>query len=317
MNEVFSQVVMDPIRLLFDSIQVFLPRIFWAMGVFLIGYLLGVVLRHVTHYLLWAVGLNLAAERAGISAFLRRGQVERYPSELIGSFLFWMIMFSAFMISLYHLGLTAAESLLLSLFLYVPQGLAALFIVIVGLFLAGFTARLVEGTVAAANIRAATLLGYGARVAIVLLACFIALEKLDVGLGGLMGGLVVVLVSIPVGLVFAFSIGGRQFIQDLIAGQSLIRVLYPGDEVTVGEHRGTVSEIGLTSTTIRTLAGDVVMANSVLAAQTVIVRSRAPRPENAPENAGMFEETVAEEPETPPPKSGSSQEPAVTPTAAK
>ncbi|GEM_PF-162274 len=315
MNEVFDQVVLDPLRVLFLSIQVFLPRIFWAMGVLLIGYLLGIVLRQVVHILLWAVGLNMAAERAGISAFLRRGHVDRQPSELVGSLVFWVIAFSAFMIALYHLGLTAAEQILLNFFLYVPQGLVALFIVIVGLFLAGFTARLVEGSVAAANIRAASLLGYGARVVIVVLACFIALEKLDIGLGGLMTGMVVVLISIPVGLVFAFCIGGRQFIQDLIAGQSLTHVLSPGDSVKVGEHRGEIAEIGLTATTIRTPSGEVVLSNSALAAQVVLVQSRAARPELAPQEMEQFPEE-AEAP-VPPPAPPAPAKAVVTSDAAK
>ncbi|MBI2951248.1 mechanosensitive ion channel [bacterium] len=315
MNEVFDQVVLDPLRVLFLSIQVFLPRIFWAMGVLLIGYLLGIVLRQVVHILLWAVGLNMAAERAGISAFLRRGHVDRQPSELVGSLVFWVIAFSSFMIALYHLGLTAAEQILLNFFLYVPQGLVALFIVIVGLFLAGFTARLVEGSVAAANIRAASLLGYGARVVIVVLACFIALEKLDIGLGGLMTGMVVVLISIPVGLVFAFCIGGRQFIQDLIAGQSLTHVLSPGDSVKVGEHRGEIAEIGLTATTIRTPSGEVVLSNSALAAQVVLVQSRVARPELAPQEMEQFPEE-AEAP-VPPPDPPAPAKAVVTSDAAK
>lgn len=314
MNEVFDQVVLDPLRVLFLSVQVFLPRIFWAMGVLLIGYLLGVVLRQMVHYLLWAVGLNMAAERAGILAFLRRGHVDRQPSELVGSLVFWVIAFASFMIALYHLGLTGAEQILLNFFLYVPQGLVALFIVVVGLFLAGFTARLVEGSVAAANIRAASLLGYGARVVIVVLACFIALEKLDIGLGGLMVGMVVVLVSIPIGLVFAFCIGGRQFIQDLIAGQSLTHVLSPGDSVSVGEHQGEIAEIGLTATTIHTASGEVVMSNSILAAQVVVVRSRVSRPEPAPEEAEQFPEEPAEASAPEPP---ATQKAVVTSDAAK
>ncbi|MSS73258.1 MAG: mechanosensitive ion channel [Candidatus Latescibacteria bacterium] len=314
MNEVFDQVVLDPLRVLFLSVQVFLPRIFWAMGVLLIGYLLSIVLRQIVHYLLWAVGLNMAAERAGISAFLRRGHVDRQPSELVGALVSWVIAFASFMIALYHLGLTAAEQILLNFFLYVPQGLVALVIVIVGLFLAGFTARLVEGSVAAANIRAASLLGYGARVVIVVLACFIALEKLDIGLGGLMVGMVVVLVSIPIGLVFAFCIGGRQFIQDLIAGQSLIRVLSPGDSVSVAEHRGEIAEIGLTATTIHTPSGEVLMANSVLAAQVVVVRSRVARPESTSEESDPFSE---EPDETPPPEPPAPRKAVVTSDAAQ
>lgn len=314
MNEVFDQVVLDPLRVLFLSVQVFLPRIFWAMGVLLIGYLLSIVLRQIVHYLLWAVGLNMAAERAGISAFLRRGHVDRQPSELVGALVFWVIAFASFMIALYHLGLTAAEQILLNFFLYVPQGLVALVIVIVGLFLAGFTARLVEGSVAAANIRAASLLGYGARVVIVVLACFIALEKLDIELGGLMVGMVVVLVSIPIGLVFAFCIGGRQFIQDLIAGQSLIRVLSPGDSVSVAEHRGEIAEIGLTATTIHTPSGEVLMANSVLAAQVVVVRSRVARPESTSEESDPFSE---EPDETPPPEPPAPRKAVVTSDAAQ
>jgi small-conductance mechanosensitive channel len=312
MNEVFDQVVLDPLRVLFLSVQVFLPRIFWAMGVLLIGYILGVLLRQIVHYLLWAVGLNMAADRAGISAFLRRGHVDRQPSELVGSLVFWVITFASFMIALYHLGLTAAEQILLNFFLYIPQGLVALFIVIVGLFLAGFMARLVEGSVAAANIRAASLLGYGARVVIVVLACFIALEKLDIGLGGLMVGMVVVLVSIPVGLVFAFCIGGRQFIQDLIAGQSLIRVLSPGDSVSVGEHRGEITEIGLTATTIHTASGEIVMANSLLAAQIVVIRSRTPEP------SSEASEPFRQAPDEPPaPQPEPSRKTVVTSDAAK
>ena len=316
MNEVFDQVVLDPMQVLLLSIRVFLPRIFWAMGVLLIGYFLGTILRWVVHYLLWAVGLNMAAERAGISAFLRRGHVDRQPSELVGSLVFWVIAFSSFMIALYHLGLTAAEQILLNFFLYVPQGLVALFIVIVGLFLAGFTARLVEGSVAAANIRAASLLGYGARVVIVVLACFIALEKLDIGLGGLMTGMVVVLISIPVGLVFAFCIGGRQFIQDLIAGQSLTHVLSPGDSVKVGEHRGEIAEIGLTATTICTPSGEVVISNSALAAQVVLVQSRAARPELVPQEMEEFPEGPAETP-APQPAPPAPEKAVVTSDAAK
>jgi hypothetical protein len=88
----------------------------------------------------------------------------------------------------------------------------------------------------------------------------------------------------------------------------------------VGEHRGTITEVGLTATTIQTLVGDVVMSNSVLAAQIVLVRSRIPRPEPTPETTAQATEgpeALESREEIRSPEPSPSPEITATPTAAK
>lgn len=77
-------------------------------------------------------------------------------------------------------------------------------------------------------------------------------------------------VSIAAGIAFQ-TVLGNMFAGIVLVTRDVFRV---GDQIAVGEHRGTITQIDLTSTTLRTFDGQlVVVPNSVLHSEVVTVQT--------------------------------------------
>ena len=93
--------VLLPIETIVDQIVLFLPNVFGAIIIFLVGWLVARIARAVVTNLLAAVGLDRAAERFG----LRRLLGSRTPSALLGGIAYLLVLFPVILTGLDRLSL--------------------------------------------------------------------------------------------------------------------------------------------------------------------------------------------------------------------
>jgi hypothetical protein len=183
------------------------------LGVFLI-LLVGWVIANALQKVLiriakpWLDGL---AERLWIAEILRKGEVGLTLSELCGAFLYWIVILATMIAALNALQLTEAARLLERVLAYVPDVIAGIIMLVLGLFFASLVGGLVQTAAANAGVPQAKGLGQIARAVVIIFASVVAMEKFFSSVV-LQTTFTIVVASVCFGLALAFGLGCKDLV---------------------------------------------------------------------------------------------------------
>ena len=167
----------DSVRAMFVRVGEALPRVAVAILIFVAGWLIARAVKWAVIKALKVVSFDELAEKIRINDFLRRGDVKVHLSELVGVFLYWLILLAFLLAVLDLLGMTVAAELLERVLAYVPQVIAGILVLVLGLFFATLVSGVVQTAAANAGMGQAKALGQIARVVVTIFAAVVALEK--------------------------------------------------------------------------------------------------------------------------------------------
>ncbi len=213
-------VVVDPVKAMFIRVWGYIPAIAGAIVILIVGWLAAKLIEAVVVRVLKAVRLDVASDKAGIANVLAQGEIKLTISELIGAVIYWIVVLVVIATALGTLNLSVAADLVARLIEYVPNILAALFIMIVGAFLADFVAKVVLTTASNAGISKARLLAKVARFILITFAVVVAIEQLKIASTLIILAINIILISIGLSIALAFGLGCKdiagKFIQEVV-----------------------------------------------------------------------------------------------------
>lgn len=267
-----KDVTMGPLQQASRAISSYFPQVLGALGILVVGWLVAVLLRKITAKALRALGLDVIAERTGMTDVLQRGSIRKRPSELIGAGIYWLILFSALVAMFNTLGLNMASMLLQSIVTYIPHLLIALLLLSLGFFASRYIDTLVTAAATAFDLPAPHAWGRVAQSLILFMAGVVALGELDISTQIISLTFLVFLGVAGIAAAMAFGLGARRVVEQLAAGQGLRQLLQPGDVIQYDCHEGTLEAVGYTHISLRTDQGVVTIPNTVMLNATIIKR---------------------------------------------
>lgn len=190
-----------------------------ALIIFLIGWLVAILIKKAIVRILNILRIDSIAEQAKIADFLSRGGVKHTLSEIIGTIIYWVILWGVLISSLNMLALTGVSGFLDKILAYVPHVIGAIMILIVGIFISAFVASATRTAVANIGLSQVNLLSKFAQVMIIIFTILIALDELKIGTV-LTSAMNIVLGAVGLGVALAFGLGCKdiaaRFVSDLI-----------------------------------------------------------------------------------------------------
>jgi len=213
-------VVVEPFKAMLMKIWSYIPAIAGAIVILIVGWLIAKLVEAIIVRVLKSVRLDMASDKAGLTNVLAQGEIHMSVSELIGAVIYWIIILVVIATALGTLNLTVAAELISRLIEYIPNILGAIFIVIVGTFLADFVSAIVRTTANNAGIRKANLMAKMIKTILVVFAIVIAIEQLKIASTLIVLAVNVILISIGIGIALAFGLGCKdiagKYVQDLV-----------------------------------------------------------------------------------------------------
>jgi hypothetical protein len=204
-----TTVVTDAWNAFAVKITAFLPALIGAIIIFVAGWIIARLVKFGVERLLKLVRFDKATEKAGVQEFLKKGAIVKTPAEIIGSLVYWFIMILVIIASLDALGLPIVSDLLNSIFLYIPNVVAAIIVLILGFLLGNLLSAVVRTASSNAGLKNAEGLGKLALYAIVFFSGAIALIQLGIGEDIVASAFGLVFGAAALGLALAFGLGGR------------------------------------------------------------------------------------------------------------
>lgn len=195
----------------------FIPDLIGAFIVLVVGWIFAIALGKIATQILRAFRLDQVTEKVGLKSGLEKAGYEFDVSEAGGWLVKWFFVIVFVMAGTELLGLESVSNFLKDdVVSYVPQVIAAAAILLIGIVLAQWLAKVVRGSVQAAELRSPGLLAGVTRWIVYIFTVFTALYQLGVGraiINTLITGFVALL-AIAGGL--AFGLGGRDMAADLL-----------------------------------------------------------------------------------------------------
>ena len=216
----WNTVVMQPVATMLVRIAGFLPILLGVLVILIVGWIIAGMLKNVVIKVLKLIQLDTASEKAGLGDILRRGGIKQTLSELIGVLIYWLVMLLVFMTALNALGMTVAASLLDKVILYIPNVIAAVFILALGIFFSSMVGTVVRTASSNAGITQSKFLGQLTQTVIMIFAAVITLEQLNIASSILALAINIILASMGLALAIAVGLGSKdiagKLMQDLV-----------------------------------------------------------------------------------------------------
>lgn len=206
----------EPVREMWTKILSFLPSLLVALFILLVGLLLARLVGTMIERLLRLARFDILTERAGINQALQQGQIKATPSGVVGKLFYWIVVLLALVMAIDALGLTVATELLNRILLYIPNVIAAVFILALGFFFGGLARGFVQtlaGGVRAVNPQT---IGKVAQAAVVIFAVAASLEQLRIATTIITNAFTLLFGALALGLALAFGLGCKDLVKQWV-----------------------------------------------------------------------------------------------------
>lgn len=229
-----------------DQLAAFAPALLGAVGLLAAGWLVGRLLsRGITKLIDTLVpGLE---ERATRVTLARLG-IEQRLAELVGRFVFWVVLAVFAAAAVETLGLPVVAAWVGQLGALLPRLLVGGLIVVVGLFVGSIARDAVAAAARAGGAARADLLGRIVQGAVVVTAVVTGLEQIGVDSRFLTSMLVVVAGGALGGTALAFAFGARTEVSNIVAMHYVRQTYRAGQLIKLGPVHGRIQ--AFTKTTV-------------------------------------------------------------------
>ncbi len=212
----FQTAIMDPVNATLVQLAAILPSLIGALVILIVGWIIAKLVQAVVSSSLAFVHLDMAADRSGLTDFLRKGEIKGKVSGLVGRLIYWLVMLIVLVTAVNALGLTEASQLLDKIFMYLPNVVAAIFVIILGTFLAAVVSAIVLTAAANAGMKYAHVLADISRYAIIVFAGVIALDQLGIATTLLISAFSIIVAGIALAFAIAVGMGAKNSAQTVI-----------------------------------------------------------------------------------------------------
>jgi hypothetical protein len=204
----FTTVVVEPVQAAMSQIMAFLPTLAGALLLLLIGWFIAKAVEALAVKILKTIALDKIADQIQITGVLSKGGIRQKLSELVGMFIYWLIMLAVVMVVFNALQLTVAAELFQAVVTFLPNVIAAVFILIIGMFAAAFLASTIRTAASNAGVLQAHLIGQLTQSVVVIFAIVAALQQLKIPFFGEV--FLIILAGFSLGCALAFGLGCKE-----------------------------------------------------------------------------------------------------------
>jgi hypothetical protein len=210
MGQVWQELFAESFRETMHGIAVFLPRIMVMLMLFVIGLLVGWIVKVLLLRVLRTLRLDAASERLGLALALQRAGIKRSASQLVGLTAFWLIFLFFGFVGLNVLAVTAATEVVRLILQYLPHLLAALLVLLTGWLLANFLAQ--AALIAAVNAQffGARFLAAAVRWGVLSLTLAMVLTQLGIAKEVVVAAFSIAFGGVVLALALAFGLGAKE-----------------------------------------------------------------------------------------------------------
>jgi hypothetical protein len=189
-------------------------RLVVALVILIAGWLIAKLLKGLVFRFLLTIRFDMASEKAGIDDVLIRADIRQSPVELVAVLVYWLVLLATLVAIVSALGMAQVSDVLTRGLLYAPKVIAALVVLILGLFLSSVLAGVVRAAAANAGMTESDALATLVRYAVVAFTAAVTLEELGIAPELVRSAFVILFGAVALALALAFGLGCKDLARE-------------------------------------------------------------------------------------------------------
>jgi hypothetical protein len=194
----------------------FVPKLLAVVVILFFGWILAKLASSAVKRILDITKFDQFSQKSGLEAFMNSGSLNLTLSGVISQVIYWLVIILFVITGANTLGLNEVANLLHDLASYLPRIILAILIMIFGTLLARFINRLVFAWLYGIKFSVALAVSTSTEYGIQIIAMFVALEQLGIGMQLIYSLFVIVFGAIFLALAIAFGLGGKDWAARII-----------------------------------------------------------------------------------------------------
>ena len=194
----------------------FVPKLLAVLVILFFGWLVAKLVRSGVKRVLDLTQFDQLSQKTGLEAFMNSGNFNLTLSGVISQVIYWLVILLFVITGANALELPAVASLLQQLASYLPHIVVAILVVVFGTLFARFINRLVFAWLHSIKFEHALPVSTSAEYGIQIMAIFIALEQLGIGMQLIHSLFTIVFGALFLALAIAFGLGGKDWAAKVI-----------------------------------------------------------------------------------------------------
>ncbi|MFC1501113.1 hypothetical protein ACFL58_01520 [Elusimicrobiota bacterium] len=215
----YKVLIVKPVLEMLEKIAAYLPTLLGALVILVIGWIVAKIIKAAVDKFLDLIKFEKVTQVSGITDALNKGHIKITPSNLISALVYWLVMIMVLVMTVNALGLTVASQLLEGLLGYLPMVIAAVFVLVLGLFLGNIVSGIVKVAAVNADLPEPHLIASISKWAIVVFAVAAALKQLGIAPVLVSSTFNIFFGAVCLALALAFGLGGtdaaKKFLEEL------------------------------------------------------------------------------------------------------
>jgi small-conductance mechanosensitive channel len=197
--------LVERLRIGLDQLWAILPALLVATVILIVGYFVAKQIERWVDRMLKKLDFNRVAEAGGFREAVDRTGGGLDPVHAVGKLLFWLIMLIVILLAASALGLDSINNMFAIMLRFIPQLIAAIVIVILGIVIGEFVRGLILAS--AGTVEGVPILANIAKGSVVVIGIFMALQQLGVAEELITSAFTVVLGAVALAVGLAFGLG--------------------------------------------------------------------------------------------------------------
>lgn len=209
MRAFFQNAIMNPLQNLLIQIYDFLPNLFAMILILIIGLVVAIVAKKIFILILKIAKFDQLSYRTGINTVLTQSGIRGKTSEVVSTFIYWVMLFIFIILAINALHLTALDNLISEFFLFLPKLFTGILLFFVGYLISIFIERTVLLASVNAELKFAKYIARGIQLLVLVFFMAIALEQIGIGENIVIATFTIIFGGIIIALSIAFGLGGK------------------------------------------------------------------------------------------------------------
>ncbi|MCM8831062.1 MAG: hypothetical protein NC918_02580 [Candidatus Omnitrophica bacterium] len=201
------ETLFSPSKVIFALLgRIFIKAI--VVGIVLvIGWVISKIIKSLVIRILKLLKFDFLADKIDLDKLLVKGQITLTLSEIIGEIAYWFTILITFVIAANMIGLNVAADLLNRIVLYIPNIVASIFILVLGMLGATALGNITRTAAANAGLARSNFLGNLVKIVLIVFTVIMSLKQLNIETKILELAFVIVLATIGLAIAIAFGFG--------------------------------------------------------------------------------------------------------------
>lgn len=260
--------ILEILNKLYDNISNAFPRILGAIIIFILGYIIAKVIAYIIRRVLRTIGIDKIAEKLNEIEFIAKSNIEVVPSQVLSKIAYYILLLIFTIVASEYLAIEAITGLISSILDYIPNLIAALLVLVIGLLIAQFIQNILATTLKSLGVPSAKIISVFVFYFIFLMSVITALTQIGIDTDFIANNLSIIIG----GCVFAFALGyglaSKAMMANFLASFYSKEKVKIGDIISISGVKGEVVRIDSASITLLTSNSNIVIPLSKLTSET-------------------------------------------------